>query len=224
MAEFTYDELPEDIQEKVREELSQAYYEGAVEGFYEVLIDEFKERLEKEFGISDVDVEFSGFHSQGDGASFTGEVSDIRKFLEQALELKQDNPVINLGSSGDPDDLYSMSMDLAGLGFDNPLERLDPDDLSISIVRSWGSRHHHSGTIKVEIEAQVEIDGDPGYFKRIDSGIEQLEKEATGWAREQSDDLYAQLEASYEELMDQDRIEEWIREYDFVFDAKGKKL
>jgi hypothetical protein len=37
--------------------------------------------LEEEFGLSDVEIKFSGFYSQGDGASFTGIVTEMSKFL-----------------------------------------------------------------------------------------------------------------------------------------------
>jgi len=37
--------------------------------------------LEEEFGLSDVEIKFSGFYSQGDGASFTGVVTEMSKFL-----------------------------------------------------------------------------------------------------------------------------------------------
>ena len=49
--------------------------------WHEPIIEDFENEM-KEFGLSDVDVQYSGFYSQGDGASFTAEVEDPELFMK----------------------------------------------------------------------------------------------------------------------------------------------
>lgn len=76
---FQFDELPKKAQEKVLEKFrhintGHEWYEPVYEGF---------EEIASEYGIEVEDMSFSGFYSQGDGASFTGEISDFKKFAEK---------------------------------------------------------------------------------------------------------------------------------------------
>jgi hypothetical protein len=60
------------------------------EFWHELLIDDFVEQME-ELGLKEVKLSYSGFWSQGDGASFTGRVQDTKKFLIGTMGL---NPLI----------------------------------------------------------------------------------------------------------------------------------
>lgn len=64
---FEYDELDDRAKEKARE-----WYIEGMEFDAEYTLDDCKEFLEKVTGFSDVEINYSGFCSQGDGASFTG--------------------------------------------------------------------------------------------------------------------------------------------------------
>lgn len=77
-----YNELPEEIQQKVLDEYRYINIEHTE--WYEYTIDEYKQKLENEYGFDDVEISFSGFASQGDGASFTGKIDDLTKFLTKA--------------------------------------------------------------------------------------------------------------------------------------------
>jgi hypothetical protein len=63
---FTFDELTERAKEKARD-----WYRSGLEFYDELVIDDVKEALEK-IGFDSVEIGFSGFCSQGDGAHFTG--------------------------------------------------------------------------------------------------------------------------------------------------------
>jgi len=63
---FYFNELPPKIQEKVVEENREIMID---DWWYEPIIESFKERLER-LGYWDIQCFFSGFCSQGDGASF----------------------------------------------------------------------------------------------------------------------------------------------------------
>lgn len=77
---YKYGELSEQSQQKARE----WYIEGMDyewwEGTYEMVIEDGKEK-----GFYIDKIFFSGFHSQGDGASWTGQV-DVRQWLEENCE------------------------------------------------------------------------------------------------------------------------------------------
>jgi len=65
---FTFSELPEDIRQEVIEAYQPSDY------WDEWVIDSIKEEA-AELGIENFDFQYSGFWSQGDGASFTGTLS-----------------------------------------------------------------------------------------------------------------------------------------------------
>lgn len=54
--------------------------------WYEPMFEGFKEQL-KEVGFYDVDIFFSGFYDQGDGASFDGKINPL-KFAETEIEKR----------------------------------------------------------------------------------------------------------------------------------------
>ncbi len=64
---FKFEELAEKSQEKVLEKFR---YEFLPEDWSSCVIEKWEEKLE-EMGFVDPEIKFSGFHSQGDGASFT---------------------------------------------------------------------------------------------------------------------------------------------------------
>lgn len=75
---FTFAELSSQAQAKAVETFSKRegeYWSG------EYTTAEFKEKLEA-LGFEDVDTQYSGFYSQGDGASFTSSSFDIRKVMK----------------------------------------------------------------------------------------------------------------------------------------------
>jgi len=97
---YKFDELPPKIQEKVMQEqrdfLSEVW---DADGY---IIPNFKEDMEK-FGISDVEVNYSGFSSQGDGASFTGFV-DLAKFIKATHKEKEYAKLLKEIEAGNVDD------------------------------------------------------------------------------------------------------------------------
>ena len=82
---YTFDQLSKKLQEEAIEanrdiNVSSDWHDPVIEGFQEDL---------SEMGVEEVKVEYSGFYSQGDGASFTGGVQDIKKFLVKTLGLTE---------------------------------------------------------------------------------------------------------------------------------------
>ena len=90
---YHFSELSEAAQDRVvKNELEQPYGEAWLQ--YDILsreyLDEAKASLENN-GFEDVDIEYTGFWSQGDGASFTAKNVDIAEVLNLKEFCKQNN-------------------------------------------------------------------------------------------------------------------------------------
>ena len=81
---FTFDELDEKAQEAVLDKLRHVNVDD--DYWYEATYSEWKEQLAKR-GFEDAEIRFSGFSSQGDGASFTCKSVDALKWAK-ALKIK----------------------------------------------------------------------------------------------------------------------------------------
>lgn len=90
---YEYAELPEDIKEKVLQE--NRYINVEDSWWCEPVEDEWKERLEAE-GFRGVKIAFSGFCSQGDGASFTAESVDLPTFCKANKALTRFKALLKL--------------------------------------------------------------------------------------------------------------------------------
>lgn len=83
---YEYEELSDKAKTKVQEWLNSDW------GFDKYSQEEWVKKLE-ELGYSDIEMQYTGFYSQGDGASITCRV-DIRKFLTRNDLLTRFSPVI----------------------------------------------------------------------------------------------------------------------------------
>lgn len=84
---YKFEELPLEGQKKAIERYSDINTDyDWWEGVYETE----KNNMEK-MGIKNIEINFSGFYSQGDGASFTGMISDYVLFLEKiGVEINEE--------------------------------------------------------------------------------------------------------------------------------------
>lgn len=88
-------------------------------------IEQFTQQLNNQ-GLDDVEIKYTGFYSQGDGLSFTAEVTDLSLFL-QSIGVK-DTPLLN------DEDLL--------------------ENLMVYIERAPGSRYYHETTCGVRVYGQ----------------------------------------------------------------------
>lgn len=206
---YTFDELSKEAKEKAIE----ANYDIATEwDWWDPIIEGFTEDMEK-IGMRDIECEFSGFYSQGDGASFTGKVADTKKFLE-SLNL---NPFFKKERSEvAPEKFQVLFIDFC-------------DATEISIERT-SQRYVHENSISAEvyIEDEIELELDLGIgalFSINEEKIrENLEQKITDWARRESKKLYRSLEKYYEELTSPENIAEDLRSGGYRFDKKGNLI
>lgn len=192
--EYEFSELPKDIQEEILDRYR--YTNVETDDWYEYIIEEFEKEME-EAGLDDIECQFTGFHSQGDGASFTGKVLDNLKFIRESLGVK---------ISGDAaDNLYIT------------IHRTDTRHCHENTI---------TGNVEVDGEEEIEviISADVFYTIDVNKKAEELEPKVTDWARQKSKELYKKLYACYEDLTSDSSVKSFLEGNNYMFDEYGKSI
>jgi hypothetical protein len=196
--EYNFEELPKDVQEKIVQKEQEYISEYNDDSWSDPIIEGFHEDMEA-LGLTDIDVEWSGFWSQGDGASFTARVynSENKKFITEALGLKVLDEVA--------------------------------ENICISIRReSTRYSHHNTMTAYVEVDGDDEVEKDMGTGMIITIDVAAacgpIEEAAGNWARDRAKKLYDDLETSYNEQFDEDNIIEDLIARGEKYDLDGNPL
>ena len=161
--------------------------------WYEHTYDYFEELAEKE-GLTIKDMNFSGFWSQGDGASFTGTI-DVPKWLRGQKKLSK----------------YSKAMYHFKKG---NLEK------EVAVKRN-SSNYVHEMTCYVE---DIEWDRDYNstiLSGKTTALIRELDEELESYRVEKCYELYKRLEEEYEYLRSEESIMDWIGNDGTLFDENG---
>ena len=195
---FSFSELPKDIQEIIIER-ERSSIEGNGDDYWsEPIIEGFHEDMEA-LGLTDIEVAYSGFWSQGDGASFTARVynADNKKFITEALGLKVLDEVA--------------------------------ENLAISIKRISHHYSHEKtikGYVEVDGDDEVEKDMGTGMIITInvEDSVEPIEDAVTAWARSRSKKLYDDLETAYNEQFKEEHIIEDLEANGVEFDESGNRI
>ena len=157
-------------------------------------------------GLENVEISFSGFWSQGDGASFTGRVDDIPKFMK------------------------AIGIDTSTI-LDKALEAI-PDVYDMYIVRT-DSRYVHENTVRFEIENidDTELILMSGFgLGDITIDLNDLlveidfEAKASKWVKTKSREIYDKLERAYEEEFTDEAAEQWADSMGIEFDKGGNLI
>ena len=165
---------------------------------------QWSEKLER-LGFQNPEIQFSGFYSQGDGASFTSfhvtgftqcqEIADAWADLKGAAML--------------------VGLDLAGYG---------PDDLISCSVNRLCTRYVHENTVYPCWEYYGLSDGDSPdelapYLDRLERVyVDYCENGLKEWIRELCREIYSDLQQEYEYLTSDTGVVALIRANDYVFD------
>ena len=187
---FTYDELSDDAKEAARD----WWREGDLEyRWYEPTEEDFKTILEK-LGFWNVETRFTGFWSQGDGASFTARYSYSKG---AARALKEYAP--------QDAELHRIADELQALQKRN-FYQLWAD------VSQWPSRYCHEMTMRADITRNDTQYREPTADAE-DTFIE-LCRELARW-------YYSALESEYNYLMNDESVAETITANGYEFTADG---
>lgn len=156
-----------------------------------------------EFGYGDVKINFSGFSSQGDGASFTAGIG-LRQWIK-AMGLYNGYRAL----------YYWLSDDLVGEWGYAKIERI------------YGSRHCHKFTIDSIVCAfAFEHDlcnctDNSQAIDRVVAQLRDLRSVMIEHAREMSRKIYADLESEYDHLVSDEAVSESLRANSVAFLADG---
>ena len=220
---YTFDQLSDRLMEEAIEANRDINTHYDWHGY---AIEEFKEDLADE-GVSVDDVQFTGFYSQGDGASFTGEVEDMKKFLVETVSLTE----------------YS----------DDELDELPADvkekvegfvaTLTISFNRKE-SRYSHVKTCQADTWSEIVrstfyedeypdykilftnrvLTGNPIVFMDLEHEESRIDEIAEEWRLKQCIELYRSLEDEYDSLQSDEAVAETLESNgtEFEVDEDGE--
>jgi hypothetical protein len=169
------------------------------------LVEAEQDELEAEFGLANVEISFSGFSSQGDGASFVGHVEDIPKFI-RAIGIDADILDKAMNALVDVYDMYIVRTD--SRYFHENTVRFDieePFDTELILMSPFGI-----GDITIDLN---DLLGDIG-----------LEAKASAWVKSKSKEIYRKLEKAYEDEFSDEAVVEWADDMGIEFDEEGNEV
>lgn len=147
----------------------------------------------KSLGFNEVKIAFSGFSSQGDGASFTCESIDFKKWLSE-------------NSTNNNKRLLSLlNKDLIEIGG--------------NIKRDRYTHYYHWNTTTLYLSSDVF--GEKNSYPNIESAIEQLDKDITNFMQNYSKEIYKDLDNTYDELTSEKAIIETLEANYYEFTEDG---
>ena len=218
---YSFDQLSDKLKEEAIERNRDI---NVFDDWHDWVIDGFKEDLAEE-GVEVDDVQYSGFYSQGDGASFTGEVTDMKHFLVKALGMKQfsDEELEDL-----PEDIKEKVR-----GF--------IDSLTIAFNKKYGSRYSHENTCQTDVWCEIldnafydeeypdgkiyftnrVLVGEPIVFMDLDQEQEKIDQAAEDWRLNKCRDLYRDLEREYDGLQSDEAVAETLETNGSEFEVNG---
>ena len=156
-------------------------------------------------GLENVEIAFTGFWSQGDGASFTARVNDIPAFIKTIGVTDEILPKVLAAF----EEVYEMR-----------------------IVRT-DSRYFHENTVRFEIEEMDDTElilmspfGIGDITVDLSETLEEigLEKKASEWVKSKCKEIYRKLEKAYNEEFSEEAAEEWVDFIGIEFDEEGNEV
>ena len=211
---YRFDELPEDLQEKVIEK--RRYWNVDDSFWYEHLLEYWKEDLEK-MGFEDADIRFSGFWSQGDGASFTARC-DNQKVLN-TLFLCNEKNIADLKQ-------WRLWFELVENG----------PYINFDIKRNY-SRYVHEFSVEGVVDEDfsgftnkiyegLNEKGQKYYTSKFDQKVnwEYLKDMFNEFVRDICREIYSSLEKEYEYFTSDSYLKEWLKESDEEFEVNMETM
>ena len=190
------------------------------DGWEDGVTEEFKEEM-REIGIDDITISYTGFNSQGDGASFTSDDVDTRKLFDavgikssKALNMEVDDE----RSSGENKEFYDLLDTMEDVG-QVDRNRIKPEEIRVWIERT-NTRYYHYNTIR----AQVEIWDEPDGWEEPYGFLDELGDKVTEYVRGLCKDLYRKLENEYDSLTSDESVKETLLDNDYEFDEEGNTI
>lgn len=214
---FTFEELPENIQEKAIDNLRDINVDH---NWYEYSFDYYKELLEN-VGFENAEISFSGFWSQGDGASFVADC-DAQKILNYMF----------FENEGQMSWLIKKGLK------DKAMEEVKRWNLWFTMAENHGSihfsikrnssRYSHENTISPDVEIDTDYQ-DKGtwnngawesvFMSKVNQ--EKLETMFEEYVRDWCRKIYKGLESEYEYLTSDESVLDTILANEYLFTEDG---
>lgn len=176
-----YLDLPEDVKEQLRDKHRYVHVDH---DWWEGVYDWAKEEAEK-FGLDIADIYFSGFSSQGDGASFRGSL--------YFKECKEDT------LPEDVRDVYRAIHEQYAL-----MKVADPEgEFSVKITQPGNYSHENTMHFEFYMEEIEE-----GRYEPDEETIEEALRDYARW-------IYRTLEKDYDYLISDEAIDEWLSDSEY---------
>lgn len=160
--------------------------------WYEDIIYNHTQKL-KSLGFNEVEIAFSGFNSQGDGASFTCNSIDFKKWLSEN-NTNNNKRLLSL-----------LNKDLI--------------ELDGNIKRDRYTHYCHWNTTTLYLSDSVF--GERGSYPNIESAIEQLDKEITNFMQNYNKEIYNELGSVYYDQISEKAIFETLEANYYEFTEDG---
>lgn len=148
----------------------------------------------KSLGFNEVEIAFSGFNSQGDGASFICNSIDFKKWLSENSTNNNNKRLLSL-----------LNKDLI--------------ELDGNIKRDRYTHYCHWNTTTLYLSSNVF--GEKNSYPNIESAIEQLDEVITNFMQNYNKKIYTELENTYFDLTSEESILETLEANDYEFTEDG---
>lgn len=156
---------------------------------------EYHQEQLRSFGLSNIKIQFSGFGSQGDGASFRADVQDMPTFLTHITGREDSWPVWRT---------------FANKGL-----------LRVKIETSGHYCHEYTMNVSIDVDRiefalDYEDDNDPMYHihktwdDTIDAELKDFDIELTDWCRSYARQIFRELEDEYDYLVSDEAVIETL--------------
>lgn len=195
-----YEELSDTAKEHAYQEFKE--YRTTDTYWWEPVMEDWVDRLQG-VGISTSieQMHFTGFHSQGDGACFTGSI-DLKEFLEAHPDLKKEHARLYMST----------------IPFDDRGAACEYFD--IELTRVGGSHYNHEksvhlGTWDINILPELDTEEDEDYERLFIDAEPDIEWQCRDYMKE----LYKDLENAYEYEQSLDCFLEMVDYQDFNGDG-----
>jgi hypothetical protein len=190
---FNFNELSDDAKNKAIEKFKNDTYYLDYDWWYSTC-DDIKTMLEF-IGFTDANIQFSGFCSQGDGASFTGNYEYAKGGVKKLIEYAP-NETVFIGAAKQLQELQRKYF----YKIYGKVERIS-------------NYYVHENTIAFSLD-----------YHSVNTlqSVSEIEKEITEIVRTISQEIYSKLENEYEYLMSDEAIVDYIlgNEYKFTIDGE----
>lgn len=205
--EYIFSELSDTAKQKAREEFTSGDYpkyewwDGVYEDANRVakilgLDIESSRTTKKGHRVTDIEISFSGFWSQGDGASFEGSYQLNPKAVDEINEYCCDEKLIRIAT------------ELTMMQITRRLTGAAP--LTANISKS--GRYSHSGSMNIEVNSEYEDDEHCQISLSLEHQFTQLMRDFADW-------IYRSLENEHDHLTSDEYVEERLAEEKFDVDG-----